>query len=534
MVIAPAILMGLFLAQAPDAPPPGHAPVAPPPAVSGQGGRPAPRQAPPPPAGKPDERPTDPAETETPVVTHHQITVAGKALKYTATAGMMPLKGATGEVEARIFYIAYTVDTPAGSPKRPLLFAFNGGPGSASVWLHLGTIGPRRVKMMDDGHMPPPPFELVDNQSTWLRNADLVFIDPVGTGYSHADKPENNRNYWGVRQDLRSVGDFIRLYITRNDRWSSPLFVAGESYGTFRAAGLAGDLIDNGIALNGVVLISTVLNLSAAGGGSGGNDLTYPQFLPTFTAAAWYHKRLPADLEARDLKSVVTEVRQWANTDYLLALNTGDALPQSDRRAVIDRMARYTGLDKTFIDNVNLRVGAERFYKELLRDRHRTIGRYDARMTGIDPDNAAEYPDYDPSEAVARPPFTMTFNEYVRTELGFKTDREYEVLTGIGPWDWGQRGPGSANMAEALRAALAKNPYLKVYVAEGYYDMATPWASVEYTFSHMNLDPSMKGSIVSGQYAAGHMMYLDAVEREKLNGDVGAFIDGAVKAKPAR
>lgn len=534
MVIAPALVMGLFLAQAPDAQPPRRGPGGPPPVVSGPRTPDGQQPARGPSGPKADEKPTDPTEMDTPVVTHHQITVAGKPLKYTATAGMMPLKAASGDVDARIFYIAYTLDGPAGSPKRPLLFAFNGGPGSASVWLHLGTIGPRRVKMMDDGHMPPPPFELVDNESTWLLKADLVFIDPVGTGFSHAEKPENNRNYWGVRQDLSSVGEFIRLYITRNERWSCPLFVAGESYGTFRAAGLAGDLVDNGIALNGVVLISTVLNFNAVGGGRGGNDMTYPHFLPTFAAAAWYHKKLPAELEARDLKSVVTEVQQWANTDYVQALNKGDTLSDSERQAAIDKLARYTGLDRTYIGNANLRVGAERFYKELLRDRHRTIGRYDARFTGIDPDNAAESPDYDPSEAVARPPFTMTFNEYVRTDLGFKTDREYEVLTGVGPWDWGQRGPGGASTAESLRGALAKNPYLKVYVAEGYYDMATPWASVEYTFSHMNLDPTMNGSIVTGQYAAGHMIYLDSAEREKLNKDVGAFIDSAVKAKPAR
>lgn len=463
-------------------------------------------------------------EEEQPVVTQHSIRINGNLLKYTATAGMMPLESATGEVEAKMFYIAYTLDNGGKPAKRPLLFAFNGGPGSAAVWLHLGAIGPRRVALLPNGGMPPPPYHLTDNESTWLDRADLVFIDPIGTGYSEAVKPADSQKYWGVQGDIGSVSDFIRMYLTRNDRWNSPLFLAGESYGTFRAAGLAGALADQGISLNGIVLISTVLNFRFLSFGSE-DDEPYVLYLPTYTAAAWYHKKLPASLEAESLNDVLKQSEEWASTTYAKALQQGDNLSTTDRQAALDRLAELTGLPKSYLDDANLRVNDNRFRKELLRDQKRTLGRYDSRFTGIDPDAAGEYETYDPSEATVLPVFTMTFNNYVRTELGYKTDREYKVLAGV-PWDFGQRR-GYPESASDLRRALAKNPYLKVFVAMGDYDMATPYYSVEYTLSHMDLAPSMQARISTGHYESGHMIYIDTPSRKKLKSDVAAFMKNA-------
>ena len=267
-----------------------------------------------------------PEKDEPPVVTRHETRIGGKLVKYTVTTGMMPLKNEAGETEARIFFMAYTGDRTGPAAQRPLMFSFNGGPGSSSVWLHLGAIGPKRVKMLDDGRMPAPPYELVDNDESWLDQTDLVFIDPVGTGYSRAVKPELGKKFWGVQGDIESVGEFIRLYLGRYQRWSSPLFVVGESYGTTRAAGLAGHLIEKGIAFNGIVLISTILNFETARF-TKGNDLPYVLFLPTYTATAWYHKKLPADLQAKPLRAVLDEVERWALGDYTLALAKGDRAP---------------------------------------------------------------------------------------------------------------------------------------------------------------------------------------------------------------
>jgi carboxypeptidase C (cathepsin A) len=474
------------------------------------------------------EKPKDPADDDTPVVTRHQITLNGKPLKYTATAGMMPLKSDTGEVDARIFYVAYTLDDSEST--RPLTFAFNGGPGSSAVWLHMGALGPRRVKLLDNGGMPPPPFQVVDNEDTWLDDTDLVFIDPVGTGFSHAAKPEDNRKYWGVQPDLNSMEQFVRLYVARNERWSSPLFVAGESYGTFRAAGLAGALNDDGIALNGVILISTILKM-----GGGADDMSSVLNLPTYAATAWYHKKLPADLQSRPLGSLLPEVEAWALGDYNASLVQGDRLPAARRDKVVSTLSRYTGLARSYVDDANLRISDSRFYKELLRDRKRTVGRFDTRVLGVDPDAAGERADYDPSETAVTPPFTMAFNQYVRSELGFKSDRQYGILVPI-PWDFGSGmgGFGRRNGADtsgALRDAMTQNPYLKVFVAEGHYDLATPYFAVEDTLSHMRLDEEARGRISSAQYDAGHMVYTDAPSRHKLKADVSRFLRNA--ASPA-
>src|SRR5712664_2994324 len=474
--------------------------------------------------GRPQSQPSPPPE-EPPVVSKHEIRVGGTTLRYTATAGLMPIKSPEGEVEARMFFTSYTLDRGDGGQHRPLTFAFNGGPGSASVWLHMGAIGRRRVKMLADGSMPAPPYELEDNESTWLTQTDLVFIDPVGTGYSRAAKPELAAKFFGLQGDIESVGEFIRMYLTRYERWTSPLFLAGESYGTTRASALSGYLIGRGIALNGIVLISTIMNFETTDFASG-NDLPYVMFLPSYAATAWYHRKLPPDLQKKSVQQVVSEAEKWAATDYTLALERGDRLTSPERQETIAKLSRYTGLSSQFIDNANLRVSLNFFRKELLRDERRSIGRLDARFKGYDSSYVTAGPDFDASEAAIRPPYTSTFNNYVRSELGYKTDVEYYILGGgiTSPWNWNTNN-GYVDTSVALRTALAQNPYLKVFVAMGYYDMATPYFAVQYTLHHISIDPVLLRNFSTGYYEAGHMMYIDEKQLGRLRSDVGKFID---------
>jgi carboxypeptidase C (cathepsin A) len=464
-----------------------------------------------------------PKPEEKPVVTRHQVTAGGRTLSYTVTAGMMPIANPDGEVEADIFYMAYTLDNAGPAGKRPLMFSFNGGPGSSSVWLHLGALGPKRVKMLEDGAMPAPPFQLVDNEYTWLGETDLVFIDPVGTGYSRPRKADLGKKFWNVQGDIQGVGEFIRMYLTRYERWTSPLFLVGESYGTTRAAGLAGHLIDRGIAFNGIVLVSSILNFQTARFAKG-NDLPYVLFLPTYTATAWYHKKLPADLQT-DLRKALTEAEKWAEGPYAEALAKGDRLGAAERQAVIDKLHRMTGLEKRFIARCGLRIEIQHFCKELLRDRNRNVGRLDSRFQGIDESGVSERPDFDPAMSIIFPPYTTTFNQYVRTALGYKTDRTYNILGGIDRWEF---GPGYTDTSEALRGAFAKNPYMRLFVASGYFDLATPYFATEYTLSHMGLDGSLRGNVTTAYYEAGHMMYIHAKSLEKLKRDVAEFVRGAL------
>ena len=465
-----------------------------------------------------------------PSVTKHEIRVGGRALRYTVTTGVMPLKSAAGETEARIFYMAYTLDGAGPAAQRPLMFSFNGGPGSSSVWLHLGALGPRRVHMLDDGAMPPPPFRLVDNEHTWLDFTDLVFIDPVGTGYSRAARPDLASRYFGLQGDIQSVGEFIRLYLVRNQRWTSPLYLVGESYGTTRAAGLAGYLVDRGIAFNGVLLVSTIMSFQTARFAKG-NDLPYALFLPTYSAIAWYHKRLPPDTQGRPLRQLLDEVERWAATDYVVALAKGDRLTPAERQEVVERLNRYTGLDKRFIENSDLRIEIQRFDKELRRDQKRTVGRLDGRFKGIDDLAVTERPDFDPSMAAIRPPYTATFNQYVRSELGFRSDLEYFILGGgIGRWDFGSDN-AYADTSTALLAAFNKNPYMRLFVASGYYDLATPYFAAEYTLRHMGLDPSLRANVTTTFYEAGHMMYIDQTSLAQLKRDAAAFVQSPAPAR---
>jgi carboxypeptidase C (cathepsin A) len=482
-------------------------------------------------AGSPPPKAESKGDTshETLSETKHTITLNGGKLEYTATAGTLPLKGEDGRVTANVFFVAYARSGVEDLGRRPITFAFNGGPGSSSVWLHLGLLGPRRVVLGDDGEPPAPPYRLTDNDDTLLDLTDLVFIDPVSTGFSRATDPDKAKQFHGVEEDVHSVGAFIRLYLTRFHRWDSPKFLAGESYGTTRAAGLSGYLQDHdGIYLNGIVLVSTVLNFETLAFDEG-NDLPYPLFLPTYTATAWYHKKLPADLQA-DLHKALAEAEKFAGGEYTLALLRGDRLPADEAQQVRHKLARYTGLSEDYVARNNLRVDISRFTKELLLPERQVVGRFDSRLKGPDLDAASDRQDYDPSYNAVQGVFTAAFNQYVRADLKYETDLVYEVLTGrVQPWDYGSARNRYLNVAPTLRAALTKNRDLRVFVANGTYDLATPYAATQYTVDHLGLEPGLRDHISMAYYDAGHMMYTRKADRQKLRKDLGAFVRDALK-----
>ena len=490
------------------------------------------QQPPPQPAAAPPkaEKPPVVQPEEKTSKTSHTLRIGGQELKYTATAGTLVMKKDDGTPLASMFYTAYIKDGVSDIAHRPITFAYNGGPGSSSVWLHMGVLGPRRVLMNDDGTPLPPPYKLVDNEYSLLDVTDLVFIDPVSTGYSRPAPGQDPKQFHGVREDTESVGDFIRLFTTRTSRWASPKFLAGESYGTTRSAALSGYLQDHhGMYLNGIILISTILNFQTARFARG-NDLPYPLFLPTYTATAWYHKKLPRDLQQGDLTKALAESERFAAGEYTLALMKGDSLQAAERAAVIKGLARLTGLSPDYIDQSNLRVPIQRFDKELLRSERRTVGRYDSRIKGIDVDVVSDTPDYDPSYPIVQGPFTALFNQYVREDLKFLSDLPYEILTGrVQPWNWDQYQNQYVNVAETLRSAMTVNPALKVFVANGHYDLATPYFATQYTFSHMGLDPTLRNHVQMSYYEGGHMMYTVKPALEKLKRDMAGFVEAASK-----
>ncbi|MCA8926283.1 MAG: peptidase S10 [Planctomycetes bacterium] len=464
------------------------------------------------------------AADQSAAVTSHTLELGGQTLRYTATAGKLPILHDGEKVKAEVFYVAYRLE--GGADDRPLTFAFNGGPGSSSVWLHLGALGPQRVLMGDEGQAPQVPTRYGPNHASWLDLTDLVFIDPVSTGYSRAAEGESPKQFHGLDEDAAAVGEFIRLYVTRNKRWSAPKFLVGESYGTTRAAALAGHLQGRwGMNLNGVVLVSPVLDFQTIRFAPG-NDQPYWLFLPTYAATAAYHGKL----QTNDLPATLREVEAWAQSEYLTALALGDRLPPAREAAVVQTLARYTGLSETFVRRSGLRISMQAFAKELLRDQSYTVGRFDGRYLGRDRLDAGDSPDYDPSYAVVQGAYSAALNDYVRAELGFETDRPYEILTGaVNPWNYSWAGTNRfVNVAQTLRDAIAKNPGLHVLVATGTYDLATPYFAADYTVAHLGLPPELRDHVQTTRYGAGHMMYLRKPDLEQLKSDAAAFYGRAL------
>ncbi len=449
------------------------------------------------------------------VVTQHTATIRGENVRYTAEAGTLPIRE-NGKVMAHIFYVYYKRDNVPAEEPRPLLFSFNGGPGTASVWMHMGYTGPRRVQYDEEGFALKPPVGLEDNPHSILDVADIVYIDPVATGFSRMVEGEEEHKYHGTLSDIESVGEFIRLFIIRKDRWASPKFLIGESYGTTRASGLAGHLVDaHQIYLNGVILVSmTDLGVEA------GADVRFANVLPQLSATAWYHRQLPADLQGRPLRDLLDEVEVYAHGEYLQALVAGDGLGDGRRAEVAREVARYTGLTPEYVLSTNLRISTRRFWKELLRDQRLTVGRLDSRYLGVDRDAAGENPEYDPAIADWNGPFANAVNLYLRQELEYDPDLKYNIWGPVRPWERDQ----GVVVAEMLREAMRDNPYMKVLIQGGYFDAATDYFSAVYTISHIQPGGEFRDRFRYAWYESGHMMYLRQEDLAGANQDLRDFI----------
>ncbi len=464
--------------------------------------------------------------------TQHRVQIGGQAISYTASIGKMTVNKPDETPGAKIFFTAYNRDGIQDLSRRPVTFVFNGGPGSSSVWLHMGGIGPKRVRMTEEGFSVEPPYALEDNAYSILDVTDLVFIDPVSTGFSRPLPGEKKSQFHGVHEDLASVGEFIRAYVSHFDRWSSPKFLLGESYGTFRSAGLSGFLQgrQHGMYLNGIILVSSVLDFTTIGFAPG-NTLPYVLFLPHYTATAQYHKQLPQEMQNRPLADLLDEVEDFAQNEYSTALIKGNRLDENEKAEIVRKLAGYTGLSEEYIRQTNLRIRHDRFVKELLREDFKTVGRLDSRFTGLDADAAGENYEFDPSSAAIQGSFSTMFNEYIRRELGFPDTQAYHIYGNVFPWNFTGSGQMDRrtrsvipNMAETLRRAMSENEFLQVFVANGYYDGATPYFGTEYTFSQIGLNGEFKDRVKMGYYESGHMMYIHKPSLIKLKEDLAAFI----------
>jgi carboxypeptidase C (cathepsin A) len=457
-----------------------------------------------------------------PVVTHHQTALNGKTLSYTATAGRLPIKREDGKIEAEMFFVAYTLDGQDAT-RRPLTFAFNGGPGSASVWLHMGALGPKRVVLQQNGFMPAAPYRVEENPDSLLDRSDIVMVDAMATGFSRAATPELTKKFLGLKGDVQAFGEFIRLYLSRYDRWSSPLFLLGESYGTTRAAGIAGYLADHGIAFNGVTLLSMAVDFQTLEWNKS-NDLPYFLLVPTFNMIAGYHKKLAGDL-SQNMDKTRDEVVRWSLNDYAIALGKGDALTPEEHRKIVEQLSRYLGLRPEVVEANNLRIDVPTFTKELLLDQKLIVGRLDGRFSSPNP---GEDHFYDPASAAILPPYNSAFNNYLRTELNYKIDMPYRVFAFDEPafqnWEWGNAEQGFPSTTGGLRSAMIKNPYMKVLVMEGYYDLATPFAAANWTMDHLDLGPQFRQNVTYATYSSGHMVYIDRAEHDKMKKDLVDFM----------
>ncbi len=457
----------------------------------------------------------------------HALTIAGQKLKYETVAGRMPIRNTkSGDIEGRIFFTYYHRTDLAPGTKRPVTFVFNGGPGSASVWMHLGFVGPKRPKMGSiEGFMPPPPYELVTNAESILPESDIVTIDPVGTGYSRANKTEDGPKFWGVEGDISSVGEFIKSFLTSENRWLSPIFVMGESYGGIRGSGLASWLHGRGIGLSGLILVSPLIGPPAADPIKP-NDGRSAYYFPTFATTGWYFHKLSPELQAKPLSEVYDLAFKFARDEYLPALPTLDKLTPDQRKDLVKKLHDFTGMDTDAIDKANLRIPDFRWHRDLLKDERNYTGRYDARYVGIDnspgsPRGGGE----DPSYTQVQPVFTSTVNDYLAGEIGYETTLRYYILgEGINaPWKYPD-GNGPLDESDSLKRALAYNPYTKVMVCMGYYDVACPMGTNDALLDRLNMDPRLKDNVVRKRYATGHMIYMDARCRKQLHDDVATFI----------
>lgn len=463
---------------------------------------------------------------ETTSVTKHAIVIGGQRVAYTATAGTIALRSDKDKPEASVFYVAYTRDDVTDRARRPIFYSFNGGPGTASVWMHMGFTGPRKVVYDDEGMMPSPPFRLADNEQAILDIADIVFIDPVGTGYSRMAPGEDAHKYHGVMEDIRSVGEFIRLYTTRNSRWDSPKFLIGESYGTTRAAGLVNHMQQtHQMYFNGVIQVSmTGLDYQS------GTDLGFALSLPHYTATAWYHKALAPELQSKPLRAVLQESEQFALGAYLDALVKGDVLSKAERDTAAVQVGRLAGLSKDYVTNSNLRIDRGRFRKELLRGRGLTVGRLDSRYTGIDRDAAGATNEYDPAMEAWNGPFAAVINDYFRDELKWETDTKYNIWGDVRPW---RRDPQN-NTGEMLRVAMTQNPFLRVLVLASYYDGATDYFSAQYVMSHLDPSGAIKDRVSFSFYESGHMMYVRKPDLAKAKRDIAEFVQRSLASGTSR